>query len=166
MPRRTPLTRADLVPLEGAIAILNTDVAGLKTDVAVLKTDVAVLKTDVAVLKTDVAELKTDVAILKTDVAILKTDVAGLRSDLDASTKRLALEIVKTNDRVAHLESSLREEMRQNTDRILGAIDAFARKGENYDKTAVLHGQVLTEVQLTLKDHSRRIGALEANPPR
>lgn len=130
------------------------------------KTDIAGVENDLSTLNTDVAGLKTAVSGLQTDVSILKTDVAGLKTELTASTQRLALEIVKTNDRIDRVETSLREEMARNTDRILTAIVSFAGKAENYDKTAALHGQVLTEVQVTLKDHSRRLDALEARPPR
>ena len=94
----------------------------------------------------------------KADVESAKSE---LRAEIAASSKRLALEIVKTNARVTSLEDSLRAEMSRNTDKILRAIDVFAGKSDSRERAVVLHGRVLTEVQVTLKDHEGRLSALE-----
>jgi hypothetical protein len=49
--------------------------------------------------------------------------------------------------------------------RILNSIDAFAAKSLKYDRASTLHGQALTEAQVKLKDHDKRIASLESRPP-
>lgn len=49
--------------------------------------------------------------------------------------------------------------------RILDAIDIFAGKAERYDRTAVLHGHSLTEVEARVRDHENRIKAIESGRP-
>lgn len=62
---------------------------------------------------------------------------------------------------VESAKSELRAEMSRNTDKILRAIDVFAGKSDSRERAVVLHGRVLTEVQVTLKDHEGRLSALE-----
>lgn len=51
----------------------------------------------------------------------------------------------------------------EHISRVLSAIDAFAGKGEHYDRAAVLHGQALAEHDVKLKDHGKRIASLESS---
>lgn len=51
-----------------------------------------------------------------------------------------------------------------DVNRILGAIDAFAKKAESYDRAAVLHGESLTEHTRKLESHDKRLTILESSP--
>ena len=95
-----------------------------------------------------------------------KLDATAERLDqkIDASTKRLALEIVKTNGRMDDLEVRLTKTMSKNTDRILTALDRSARIMEADNRAVILHGSILTEVQLKLQDHDQRLIRLEGAP--
>ncbi len=46
--------------------------------------------------------------------------------------------------------------------RIMNAIDSFAKRSERDERARVLHGQALTQVQVTLKDHETRLVRPEA----
>ncbi|MBI5209902.1 MAG: hypothetical protein HY927_08020 [Elusimicrobia bacterium] len=96
--------------------------------------------------------------------AELKADIRGLDKKLDASVHRLATEIVRTQadvrglgDRITGLAT--KDDVRD----ILAAIESFACKGERYDRTAVLHGHSLTELQVQVRDHESRIKNLESD---
>ena len=75
---------------------------------------------------------------------------------------RLSMEIIKTRAHTDSLIASFRQEMDQKLDRILNAIDAFARKGESYDRTGVIHGHMLGMHDEKLQEHNQRITALES----
>lgn len=45
---------------------------------------------------------------------------------------------------------------------LLGPIHDLAAKFEAFGRMATIHGQALTEGQVTLKDHERRLRALES----
>ncbi len=158
-----PATKADISMLKGDISILRSD---MKVGMAIVTTDVATLKTDVVTLKTDVATLKTDVATLKTDVAILKIDVSAIKTDivrLDQKIDRVAVALVKTQADVREIRHDMAT--KDDVKRILNAIDAFAKKSEHNDRAILLHGHVLTEVQIGIKDHERRLKTIESARP-
>ena len=58
----------------------------------------------------------------------------------------------------------IRERMAEKTDisRILGAIDAFARKAENYDRKSFSHADILQEHEARLQSMDGRLKRLEA----
>jgi hypothetical protein len=87
-----------------------------------------------------------------------------LDTKIDERTRSLALEIVKTNGRIGEVETRLTKTITQNTDRILTALDRSARIMEADHRAVILHGSILTEVQLKLQDHDLRLNRLEGAP--
>lgn len=108
---------------------------------------------------------KADISLLKADMALMatKTELAAVKTDLTAQINRVAVALVNTQADVRRIEQSMAT--KKDVERILGAIDAFAKKSENYDKAVTLHGPILTEVQVELKDHESRLKTLEAARP-
>ncbi|MBI5244445.1 MAG: hypothetical protein HY922_12335 [Elusimicrobia bacterium] len=136
-------------------------------------------KKDLPATKGDLAELETrlekkfasrdDRTSVKGDIARLdaKIDAVDARLDakIDSSTKRLAVEISRTNGRIDELGQSLTRTIHQQSDRILTALDRYSKVVEADNRGVTLHGSILTNVQLKLQDHSRRIQALESGRP-
>lgn len=113
----------------------------------------------------DIHRLDQDIHVLKQDVQVLKQDVHALKQDihkLEQSINRLAEESVKTNLRIDKLEQDLRKEMQLQTNRILATMDRFLQKAENYDHKSLSHGDILQGHEVQLRDHGRRLTALEA----
>lgn len=101
--------------------------------------------------------------------ADLKAGLAGLDRKIDTSIQRLdekidrvALQVVNNQAKIEEMMSSLAMATKDDASRILNAIDAFAGKARNYDRSAVLHGQALVEVEAQLKDHENRIKRIES----
>ena len=67
---------------------------------------------------------------------------------------KLAVEIVKTQSELKKVEERIEIKMSAETNKVLGAIDAFAQKAENYDRKAVFHGN-------RIEEHEVRITQLE-----
>jgi uncharacterized coiled-coil DUF342 family protein len=85
------------------------------------------------------------------------------KAELDRVRRDLSIEIARTQADVREIKETM--STKSDIKRILDSIDAFAGKSVNYDRAATLHGQVLTEVQVKLKDHDQRIKSLEMRPP-
>jgi hypothetical protein len=108
--------------------------------------------------KEDIARLEAKSAT-KDDIAKLEAKLDG---KIDSSTKRLALEIVKTSGRIDEVETRLTKTITENTDRILTSLDRYSRIVEADNRAVTIHGSILTEVQLKLQGHDLRIAALES----
>ena len=110
------------------------------------------------------SELKEDIQAVRSE---LKEDIQALRSELKADIKRVAVAVVKTQSDIEEIKHDMTTKMSTKDDisRVLSAIDAFAKKSENKDKAITLHGPILTEVQVGLKDHEKRLKTLEAARP-
>lgn len=104
-----------------------------------------------------------DKSATKADVTFLKADIGRLDQKID----RVATELVQTKSEVREIKNDLATKIatKDDVDRIMNAIDAFAKKGEIYDRAAVLHGHALVEVQSSLKDHEKRLKTLESARP-
>jgi hypothetical protein len=88
----------------------------------------------------------------------LKEEVFSVRRDL-------SLEIVRLQSDVSGIRATMATlATKDDVNRILDAVDAFAGKAQNYDRASILHGQTLTEVQVQMKNHESRITALESRP--
>lgn len=117
---------------------------------------------------TDAAQPATKGDLSRTDAKLDATDakVDALTTKLaatDAKVDRLAIELVRTRADLAQLwEESKGFATKADIERVLSAIDAFARKGEAYDRKSYSHGDMLQNHEAQLRDHGRRIGALEA----
>ena len=93
-----------------------------------------------------------------------KTDLErfATKADLDSVTARLAKGIVATQASVSEINEKMATMMtKKDGDRILAALQDFAGKAQNYDKVAALHGRSLTEAEVTLIDHEKRLRAIE-----
>lgn len=134
-----PATRADL---ERVWICVQTDIESSRVGV-----------------KADVENLRIDV---KTDIASLRTEMGLLEAKIDSSVRRLAKEIVDGRAETRELK----EVVATKTDikRFIDAVESFAGKAQSYDAAKVLHGHALTDVQVQMQDHERRITDLEARP--
>ena len=85
-------------------------------------------------------------------------------SDLDKKTDRIAALLVRTRDEMATKAAlaALERKMEKGFGRVLGAIDAFARKAEAWDRKAYSHGHILMEHEALVRAYERRIRKLEA----
>jgi hypothetical protein len=109
---------------------------------------------------------KADISLLRAELAT-KTELASVKTELTAQINRVVAALVSTQADVREIRNDMATKMSTKDDvgRILSAIDAFANKSENQSKAVALHGHVLTEVQVGLKDHERRIKTLESARP-
>ncbi|OHC66055.1 MAG: hypothetical protein A2040_03675 [Rhodocyclales bacterium GWA2_65_19] len=114
-------------------------------------------KTLESVMRADVQSLRRDTDLGFTGV---KADVRRLDAKIDSATSRLAKEIVKTQADVREIRETMAT--KNDVERILVAVQAFAGKAQVYDRAAVLHGHALTEAAVTLRDHEKRLRAIEA----
>ena len=177
-----PATRADI---ENLLVVVKTDFEGLRTGFEGLRTDFEGLRTDFGGLRTDFEGLRTDFGELRTEFGVLRTDVkneietqvGGLRDEfkteagrLDAkivsSVRRLAMEIVDVKTEVRELREVVANDVAMKADikHLVDAVDRFAGKSQSYDAAKILHGQALTDVQVQMNDHERRIKGLEDRP--
>jgi hypothetical protein len=89
-------------------------------------------------------------------------DVRRLDAKIDSATARLAKEIVATQADVRGIKETMKTlATKSDVDRIIGAVEAFAGKAQVYDRASVLHGRALTEAEVTLRDHEKRLRAIE-----
>ena len=121
-------------------------------------------KSDLSLLRTDLrAELLATKTELRAELLATKTELREDITRLDKKIDRVATGLVNTQADVR----DIRRDMATKDDikRVLNAIDAFAKKSENNDKSVALHGHVLTEVQVELKDHEGRLKTIESARP-
>lgn len=113
---------------------------------------------------------KADISLLatKTDMAAVTTDITSLKADitrLDKKIDRVAVEVVKTQGQMQQMEDRINAKMDTRFNQVISAIDSFAKKSENQNTAVTLHGPILTEVQVGLKDHESRLKTLESARP-
>ncbi|HEX4046556.1 MAG TPA: hypothetical protein VH309_01905 [Elusimicrobiota bacterium] len=84
-----------------------------------------------------------------------------LNGRLDESVRRLATEIVRLDVKIDTKVDALDVKLTSKLDQVLSVVQNFAGKLDSYGAGQALHGHVLTEAQVQLKDHERRIGGLE-----
>jgi len=78
---------------------------------------------------------------------------------LDDRTKRMALDLVDTKERLARVEETMAT--KADVQRILGAIDSFAGKLETYGRETLAIPATLDAQGKTLRDHEQRLRKLE-----
>ncbi|MBI5597513.1 MAG: hypothetical protein HY928_15595 [Elusimicrobia bacterium] len=136
---------------------LKSDISAVKSE---LKGDIATVKSE---LKSDISavksELKGDISAVKSE---LKGDISAVKSELKGDISKLAAAVVRADAKADRVKAELLAMMERHTSRILDSIDAFAKKGETYDRKAVTHGAMLVEHTDALRDHGRRLTSLEA----
>ena len=89
----------------------------------------------------------------------LNAKIADVEGRLDAKIGRVAMELVKTQDRLKTIEDTMAN--KDDVGRILAAIDVFAGKAVAYDQKSLSHGAILTDHEDKLREHGRRLAALE-----
>lgn len=149
-----PATRSDLESLRVAV---KADFEIVWTDVNADLDDLrAGFKTDFGGLR---SEVKADLDDLRTDV---KADLGRLDAKLDSSVRRLAKEII--DGRTEFREFRAAAVTKDDFKRLFDAVEGFAGKTQSYDAAKILHGQALTDMQVQMKDHEKRIKGLEDRP--
>ena len=109
---------------------------------------------------------KADISLLRAELATkteLREEIAGLDKKivgLDKKIVRVAVELVNTQADIRRIEQSMAT--KKDVERIMDAIDSFAKKSENQENAVALHGHILTEVQVDVKDHEKRIKIIES----
>ncbi len=82
---------------------------------------------------------------------------------LDQKIDRVAVEVVKTQVQIDGISERLAgTATKDDVNRIMNAVDAFAGKSQNYDRAATLHGQALTELATQAKDPETRLKTIES----
>jgi hypothetical protein len=114
--------------------------------------------------KADISLLRAELAT-KTELAAVKTELREDIVRLDKKIDRVAVEMVKTQGQMQQMEERINAKMDTRFNQVLSAIDSFAKKSENKNTAVTLHGSILTEVQVGLKDHEGRLKTLESARP-
>jgi len=148
----SPVTRSDFEGLRNDFGIVRADVENLRTEVGGLRTEVGGLRTEVGGLRTEVGSLRTEV---KADIESLRGETARLNS----SVRRLAIDNIDVRDELRELKGVVAT--KADIKHLVDAVESFAGKTQSYEAAKTLHGQVLTDVQVQIKDHERRIKGLE-----
>lgn len=86
----------------------------------------------------------------------LEYRVGAVEKKLD----RVVVELVRTQADVREIRATMAT--KDDVRALLGPIHDLAAKFEAFGRMATIHGQALTEGQGTLKDHERRLRALES----
>ena len=92
--------------------------------------------------------------------ADLKAGLDGLENKLNKKIDGIAIELVKTQANLRQIKETM--STKSDTDRIMNAIDAFAKKAETYDRKALSHGDQLQGHEAKLQDHEKRLSAVES----
>ena len=117
-----PATQADLA---GAETALRSEMAGMKT-----------------VLRSEMSDMKTE----------LRSEMSDMKKELKADIARVAVGLVKTQDRLQRVEENMATKADIRT--VIGHIDGLTKGLSSYEyRLAVRKHQ--------LQDHERRIDALE-----
>jgi len=90
----------------------------------------------------------------------LRRDQRARMDSLDRKIDRVAVEVVRSQSRLRAVEENMATKDRFR--KYMEAVHDFASKAETYGRTAVLHGQALTEDRISIKDHERRLQRLES----
>ena len=98
----------------------------------------------------------------KADVHGVRGELYAVRDDLKGDIQRLAVEIVKTHTRMDQMEERLNSKMDVGFSRIMNSIDAFAGEAKHYRQADISRGHALIEAEIKIKDHEKRIKALES----
>jgi hypothetical protein len=107
----------------------------------------------------DLAGVKGDIESLR---AVFKSDIGRLDAKIDSSVRRLAMEIVDVKTELSELKSVVAT--KTDIKNLVDAVVSFSGKAQSYDAAKIIHGQALTDAQVLLKDHERRIKGLEDRP--
>ena len=101
----------------------------------------------------------------KGDLTKLKTELKLDISTLTETATRLAINLSKTQADVRQIKDDIATKLATKDDinRIMGAIDAFAAEALSYRNHDILRGGKIMEHEDKIKDHDKRLVLLE-NP--
>jgi len=98
------------------------------------------------------------------DAPATQRDLAGVKAEVERVDKRLsevhrslALEIVKTHERIDRVETNLREEIRQGSSRILKSVEDFMTQVGKTDRAQIIADWRLSELE-------KRVETIESRP--
>jgi len=89
-----------------------------------------------------------------------KADLAAVKTELKEDFKRIAIEVVKLQSGVEDINE--RMATKDDINRIMGAIDAFAAEAQSYRNHDTLRGRAIMAHDEKLTNHENRITLLEA----
>jgi ABC-type transporter Mla subunit MlaD len=103
--------------------------------------------------------------LVKKAVGLLKTQIGEVQKRLDDKIDRVAASAVKLQVDVSEIKETISTKLATKDDfkRILGYLDSFSGQLLTYSRETHTYPVLLDEHGKTLKDHSKRISALE-NP--
>ena len=96
------------------------------------------------------------------DSPATKSDLESVRTEIKGDIHRLSGAIVELQADMREVKSTMAT--KADINRIMSAIDSFAKRSEHDNRAVVLHGQTLTEVEVKLGDHEKRLARLESIP--
>ena len=111
--------------------------------------------------KKDDHATKEDIAGLKSDITAIE---AKLDAKIDATSKTLALEIVRTQAEVRGIKAAM--STKDDIERVMRSIDRFAADAIHYNRADATRGETFIKLETTMDDHERRISTLESVRPR
>lgn len=107
---------------------------------------------------------KADISLLRAELAT-KSELQEGITRLDKKIDRVAIEVVKTNERIGQLGEGLRQDMRQLNSDVTAKLDAFIGKMETIWKESAVLPRVVDEQAEKLQDHEKRLKTLESARP-
>lgn len=113
----------------------------------------------------DTPATKSDIRRLDERGDAIQSDIRRLDGKIDntqADVRRLATEIVRSNAARDKMEERLSALIREESAKNAGRIDAFLSRLETYDRESATLPKAIDEHGKTLRDHERRLGALES----
>lgn len=97
---------------------------------------------------------------LKGDIKKLRDDLKADISRLDQKIDRVGMELIKTREKIATKEDL--KGLKQDMQRLLKIATDSAEKGKVYFEKALSHGDILSQHESKLRDHGRRLTAVES----
>jgi hypothetical protein len=157
----------DLSPTVQRIA--NELLPAMQGDIRRIETEVLPsMQGDIRRIETEVLpSMQGDIRRIETEVLpSMQGDLRTMQGDmrrLDGSLRRVILEIVDLKDGQDRTMKKLEtfDELKDQMREVLKAVDSFSGEARSYGAAKTLHGQSLTEAQVKLNDHERRIKGLE-----
>ena len=113
-------------------------------------------------MQEDIGAMQGDIWRIENQIKVLPAMQADIRR-LDGSVRRVVLEIVDLKDDMKFVKKKLGilDELKDQVGKLVEVIDSFSGEVRSYGPAKTLHGQSLTEAQVKLNDHERRIKGLE-----
>lgn len=121
-----------------------------ENDKPATKADISLLRVELRAELATKTELREEISLLAT-----KAELREGMTRLDKKIDRVAIEVVKTNERIGQLGEDLRQDMRQLNSDISAKLDVFIGKMETIWKESAVLPSVIDE-------HGHRLDVLES----